>query len=75
MKKYLITEQQRDAIVWLLPDATELKNLVRTIQPIEPLSDAEINQLWSNVHNDTTRRSAHQVMARAIEAHILGEKK
>lgn len=37
-------------------------------QPAQPLSDGQINQMWSDAHNDTSPMSLIHVLARAIEA-------
>jgi hypothetical protein len=34
------------------------------------LSDKQISQMWSEAHDDTSDRMAHQVLARAIEAEV-----
>ena len=34
------------------------------------LSDKQISQIWSEAHDDTSDRMAHQVLARAIEAEV-----
>lgn len=34
------------------------------------LSDKQISKMWSDAHNDTSDRMAHQVLAKAIEAEV-----
>ena len=34
------------------------------------LSDKQISRMWSEAHDDTSDRMAHQVLARAIEAEV-----
>jgi hypothetical protein len=43
-------------------------------QPRKRLTDEEIDQMWSDAHNDTTALSLVKVFARAIEAAVWGEK-
>ncbi len=34
------------------------------------LSDKQISKMWSDAHNDTSDRMAHQVLAKAVEAEV-----
>lgn len=69
--KYLITQEQLEYLTSVNSHIAD--DLLASLKPIEPLSDKEITRLWSDAHNDTTDRMAHQVLARAVEARILGE--
>ena len=67
--KYLIDKQMYDAIVWMLPDATPIKEMVSALKPIEPLTIEQIEECCTTEVNRTEIN-----FCRAIEAHILGEK-
>lgn len=68
MKKYLITQAMRDAIL-SIPGYQNLKDEIAVIKPIEPLSDDDINLMWY----EATAGRMHIKLARAIERHIIGE--
>ncbi len=67
MKKYLITESQRDAILGI-PGYMNLKNEVAAIKPVEPLTDEQIEECC------TTEVNRNEInFCRAIEQRIIGE--
>ncbi len=70
--KYLIDKKMYDAIVWMLPDATPIKEMVSELKPIEPLSDEVLDSMWVTTPDDPDGND-FVPFARAIEAHILGE--
>ena len=88
--KYLINKDMYDAIVWMLPDATPIKEMVSELKPIEPLSEKEILKSIqscgqalhgrialtreSGPYDIDTPTVVATQFVRAIEAHILGEK-
>jgi len=73
MKKYLITEIQRDAFLECIPD-DELCEEVAELKPIEPLSRGDIDKIYERIDDYYSSSWTHK-FARDIEAYIIGEKK
>ena len=70
MKKYLINQDQLDELAkaYAFGDTPTMLGLLKSLKPIEPLDDEDIDRMWC----ETTAGSMHRKLARAIERHIIG---
>jgi hypothetical protein len=66
---------ERLARQWCAVCVVDKSNLPTVPQPRKRLTDEEIDQMWSDAHNDTTALSLVKVFARAIEAAVWGDGK
>ena len=71
--KYLITEAQRDFLIEQMHNARNDQQWLNELKPIKPLSDWNIDEIYERIDDYEAPTWMHS-FARAIEAHILGEK-
>lgn len=72
--KYLITQEQRDFLIEQMHNARNDQQWLNELKPIEPLTTDVIRSIWESAPIQGTK-FGYGPFARAIEAHILGEKK
>ena len=73
--KYLINDELRDRLLTILTvtERWNTRNQISELKPIEPLSDWNIDEIYERIDDYEAPTWMHS-FARAIEAHILGEK-
>lgn len=71
--KYLITQKQRDAIL-SIPGYSNLKNSIRELKPVEPLTPTEVKELGGVYSSEDLCGWSYRMGIGDAEAHILGEK-
>jgi hypothetical protein len=76
--KYLIDDDLRDRLLAILTvtERWHTRNQISELKPIEPMSDDELTSIYQESPATRTSTPSLDVVlfARAIEAHILGEK-
>ena len=70
--KYLIDKQMYDAIVWMLPDATPIKEMVSKLKPIEPLSLETIRAFKSKYPAEDLCQWSYNMGAADAERYFIG---
>lgn len=77
--KYLIDDDLRDRLLTILTvtERWNTRNQISELKPIEPLSDLEIATIYFGATRQSLRPQDNMLahsFAKAVEAHILGEK-
>jgi len=70
MKKYLIDQDQMTYLLRILRCYPLMHEELKKLKPIELLSEADLHKVWLEERDNAWPLN----FARAIEAHIIGEK-